>query len=58
MKIIYDFKRKRFIDFFSNYLEINSLHKRSLSKLTKNIVEKLEILYKMKLAIKEEARKI
>lgn len=42
----------RFI--FSNYLKIDDLHKRPLSKLTRDIVEELGILYKIELAIKEE----
>lgn len=42
----------RFI--FSNYLKIDDLHKRPLSKLTRDIVEELGILYKIELATKEE----
>jgi hypothetical protein len=42
----------RFI--FSNYLKIDDLHKRPLSKLTKDIVEELGILYKIELAINEK----
>ncbi|MBU0923650.1 hypothetical protein KKG81_02085 [bacterium] len=42
----------RFI--FSNYLSIDDLHKRPLSKLTKDIVEELGILYKIELAINEK----
>lgn len=42
----------RFI--FSNYLRIDDLHKRPLSKLTKDIVEELGILYKIELATKKE----
>ncbi len=42
----------RFI--FSNYLKIDHLHKRPLSKLTRDIVEELGILYKIELATKEE----
>jgi len=42
----------RFI--FSNYLRIDDLHKRPLSKLTRDIVEELGILYKIELATKKE----
>ena len=42
----------RFI--FSNYLKIDDLHKRPLSKLTRDIVEELGILEKIKLLIKEK----
>jgi hypothetical protein len=42
----------RFI--FSNYLSIDDLHKRPLSKLTKDIIEELGILYKIELAINEK----
>ena len=42
----------RFI--FSNYLSIDDLHKRPLSKLTKDIVKELGILYKIELAINEK----
>lgn len=35
---------------FSNYLELDDLHKRPLSKLTKDIVEELGLLGKIKLA--------
>ncbi|MFA7091104.1 MAG: hypothetical protein WC149_04550 [Arcobacteraceae bacterium] len=42
----------RFI--FSNYLKIDDLHKRPLSKLTRDIVEELGILYKIELATKKE----
>lgn len=42
----------RFI--FSNYLELDDLHKRPLSKLTKDIIEELGILYKIQLAINEK----
>ena len=42
----------RFI--FSNYLSIDDLHKRPLSKLTRDIVEELGILEKIKLLIKEK----
>jgi hypothetical protein len=42
----------RFI--FSNYLKIDDLHKRPLSKLTRDIVEELGILYKIELLIKEK----
>ncbi|MDD2368156.1 MAG: hypothetical protein PHQ90_02565 [Sulfuricurvum sp.] len=42
----------RFI--FSNYLDVNDLHKRPLSKLTKDIVSELGILYKIELAVKEK----
>lgn len=41
----------RFI--FSNYLEIDNLHKRPLSKLTRDIVQELGILYKIQLVTKE-----
>lgn len=43
----------RFI--FSNYLHFDELHKRPLSKLTKDIVNELGILYKIELAIKEKS---
>jgi hypothetical protein len=39
---------------FSNYLSIDDLHKRPLSKLTKDIVKELGILYKIELAINEK----
>jgi hypothetical protein len=42
----------RFI--FSNYLENDKLHQRPLSKLTKDIVKELGILYKIELAINEK----
>lgn len=42
----------RFI--FSNYLKIDDLHKKPLSKLTRDIVEELGILYKIELATKEK----
>ena len=42
----------RFI--FSNYLENDKLHQRPLSKLTRDIVEELGILEKIKLLIKEK----
>ena len=42
----------RFI--FSNYLKTDDLHKRPLSKLTRDIVEELGILEKIKLLIKEK----
>ena len=42
----------RFI--FSNFLKIDDLHKRPLSKLTKDIVKELGILYKIELAINEK----
>jgi hypothetical protein len=42
----------RFI--FSNYLENDKLHQRPLSKLTKDIIEELGILYKIELAINEK----
>ena len=42
----------RFI--FSNYLKIDDLHKRPLSKLTRDIVEELGILEKIKLLVKEK----
>jgi hypothetical protein len=42
----------RFI--FSNYLENDKLHQRPLSKLTKDIIDELEILYKIELAINEK----
>jgi len=41
----------RFI--FSNYLEVNDLHKRPLSKLTRDIISELGLLYKIELLIKE-----
>lgn len=41
----------RFI--FSNYLKIDDLHKRPLSKLTRDIVEELGILEKIKLVIRD-----
>ena len=42
----------RFI--FSNYLSIDDLHKRPLSKLTKDIVEELGILEKIRLIVEED----
>jgi hypothetical protein len=42
----------RFI--FSNYLENDKLHQRPLSKLTRDIVQELGILYKIELAIQEK----
>lgn len=42
----------RFI--FSNYLENDKLHQRPLSKLTRDIVKELGILYKIELAIQEK----
>lgn len=42
----------RFI--FSNYLENDKLHQRPLSKLTRDIVKELGILYKIELAINEK----
>ncbi len=42
----------RFI--FSNYLSTDDLHKRPLSKITRDIAEELKILDKIRLAIKEE----
>lgn len=42
----------RFI--FSNYLKVDDLHKRPLSKLTRDIVEELGILEKIKLVLEKE----
>jgi len=39
---------------FSNYLELDDLHKRPLSKLTRDIVRELDILYKIEMIIEEK----